>query len=296
VPTNVRSGFVAVAGKPNAGKSTLLNRLVGQKLAIISPKPQSTRNRVTGILTRHDAQIVLLDAPGLLDPRYALQEAMRRHALTAIRDADVVLHLIDATEPSPASLAEAAGLDHPPAAPVLVVLNKIDSVRDAQRVALAESFPDALLISATTGEGVESLLDRVTSLLPESPFLYDPEDISAQHLRFFASELVRETALEQLDDEVPYALACVIEEFREDRSPVYIRAVMFVERESQKRIVIGHRGARIRAIGTVARQKIEGLVGAPVYLDLWVKVLPNWRRDEGAVKRLGYGTTEEHGS
>jgi len=291
-----RSGFVAVAGRPNAGKSTLLNRLVGQKLAITSPKPQSTRHRVTGILTRDDTQFVLLDTPGLLDPRYTLQRAMRAAARQAIRDADVILHLIDATEPSPQSLAEAAGLPQPPSAPVVVALNKIDLLNPGQREALLGTFPEAVQISATSGEGIEEMLRRVAVVLPEGPFLYDAEDVSSQNLRFFAAELVRETALEQLEDEVPYALACEIEEFREDRSPVYIRAVLYVERDSQKRIVIGHRGSRIRDIGSAARLKVEELVGAPVYLDLWVKVLPNWRKDEGAVRRLGYGMPEEPGS
>jgi GTP-binding protein Era len=181
-------------------------------------------------------------------------------------------------------------------APVVTALNKVDLLDAPGRAALAARFPDAVLVSAATGEGVTDLLNRISALVPESPFLYDADDVSTQHLRFFAAELVRETALEQLAEELPYALACVVEEFREDRSPVYIRAVVYVERESQKRIVIGHRGARIRAIGSAARQKIEELVGMPVYLDLWVKVLPNWRKDVVALRRLGLGVPEEHGS
>jgi GTP-binding protein Era len=292
----MKAGFVAVAGYPNAGKSTLLNRLVGQKLAITSPKPQSTRSRVTGILTLADTQMVLLDTPGLMDPRYALQDSMRNQALAAIRDADVILHLVDATAPGAATLQDAAGLGHPPRAPIVTALNKVDLVPETDRESLIAAFPDASLVSAVTGEGVERLLDRVAALLPEGPFLYDPDDVSTQNLRFFAAELVRETALEQLDQEVPYSVACVIEEFREDRSPVYIRAVVFVERESQKRIVIGHGGSRIRAIGSAARLKIEELVGSPVFLDLWVKVLPNWRREQKALDRLGYGMPEGPGS
>mgnify|MGYP001587892548 CR=1 FL=1 len=290
-----RAGLVAVAGKPNAGKSTLLNRLVGQKLAITSPKPQSTRDRVTGIITRGDAQIVLLDTPGLIDPRYALQHAMRASALKALHEADAILYLVDAAQAAHPSLADAAGLNAPPRAPVVTVLSRIDLLGANHRVALTSLHPDAIPVSALTGEGIETLLSRVEALLPESPFLYDPEDASAQHLRFFAAELVRETTLEQLDDEVPYAIACQIEEFREDRSPVYIRAVVYVERDSQKRIVIGHQGSRIREIGRAARLKIEALVGAPVYLDLWVKVLANWRRDPNALRRLGYQVPEDHG-
>lgn len=289
-----RSGFVAVAGRPNAGKSTLLNRLVGLKLAITSPKPQSTRTRVTGIVTRGSDQLVLLDTPGLLDPRYSLHDAMRRTARQAIRDADVVIHLVDGATWHGETLQEAAGLESAPAAPVLTVVNKADLLDQGRREALATSVPDAPLVSATSGEGVDALLDRVAAYLPEGPFLYDGDDASTQHLRFFAAELVRESALEQLDEEVPYAVACAIEEFREDRKPVYIRAVVYVERESQKRIVIGHRGTGIKALGQAARAKIEAMLETPVYLDLWVKVLPNWRRDPNAIRRLGYETPEDH--
>ena len=282
------AGFVTVVGRPNAGKSTLLNRLVGQKLSIVSPKPQSTRDRVVGIVTRGDAQIVLLDTPGLLDPEYELQRTMRGVARAAIADADAILYLVDATESHVAPLTEAAGLAAPPRAPVIVAFNKIDRLQAHARDALRASHPDASLISAATGDGIDVLLERLASLLPESPFLYDPEDVSTQHLRYFVSELVRETALEQLDDEVPYSVAVEIEEFREERSPVYIRAVVYLERESQKRIFIGAGGARIREIGKAARQKVEQLIGAPAYLDLWVKVLPNWRKNPGALARLGY--------
>jgi GTP-binding protein Era len=288
-----RSGIVALAGKPNAGKSTLLNRLVGEKLAITSDKPQSTRQRITGILTRGDTQIVLTDAPGLLEPRYALQVSMRAAALRAIADADVILYLIDSTGRERLSLAEAAGLGRDPTAPVLTVLNKADLVPDDVRAALRDTFPDAILVSALSGEGIDELMGRVDALLPEGPFLYDSEDVSAQHLRHFAAEFIREAALEQLHDEVPYAIACTIEEYREDRDPVYIRAVLYVERDSQKRILIGQGGSRIRDIGRAARLKIEALVGAQVYLDLWVKVLANWRRDVNALRRLGYEIAED---
>ena len=285
-----RAGIVTVVGKPNAGKSTLLNRIVGQKLAITSPKPQSTRDRVVGIRSTADTQMVVLDTPGLLEPRYALHAAMRGTAMTALRDADVVLYLVDATEGEPAPLEEVAALSaaERPRAPVLLVLNKVDTLSPEQRAGLQARFPDATLVSALAGDGVDALLDAAAARLPESPFLYPEDEISTQTLRFFAAELVRETALEQLDDEVPYSVACEIEEFRESRSPVYIRAVLHVERDSQKRILIGAKGARIREIGRAARAKIESLLEAQVYLDLWVKVLPNWRRDQRALRRLGY--------
>jgi GTP-binding protein Era len=287
------TGIVTVAGRPNAGKSTLLNRLVGQKLAITSPKPQSTRDRVTGLLTRDDAQLILCDTPGLLDPRYELHRAMRAIAIQSLHDADVVLYLIDPRSGPVETLETVAALDRPLRAPVIPVVSKADLLSAAEREQLAAQFPDAEFVSALTGEGIDDLVDRVVALLPEGPFLYDPEDASAQSVRFFVAELIRETVLEQLSDEVPYAVACQIEEFREERDPVYIRAVLYVERDSQKRILIGQGGARVREIGRAARLKVEELVGRPVYLDLWVKVLANWRRDHNALRRLGYQVPED---
>ena len=288
-----RAGIVTVVGKPNAGKSTLLNRIVGQKLSIVSPKPQSTRDRVVGIRTDGDVQMVVFDTPGLLNPRYALQEAMRRTALRALEDADVILYLVDVEDGAPTPLADAAQLEAPPRAPVMLVVNKADRLDAHAREQLAHEHRDAVFISALTGDGVNDLLRRVAAVLPESPFLYPEDEISTQTMRFFAAELVRETALERLTDEVPYSVACEIEEFRETQSPVYIRAVLYVERESQKRILIGAKGQRIREIGQLARKKVEALVDAKVYLDLWVKVLPNWRRNERALERLGYRAPEE---
>jgi len=283
-----RAGIVTVVGKPNAGKSTLLNRIIGEKLAIVSEKPQSTRDRVVGIRTTDDAQMVVLDTPGLLNPRYELHRAMRTTALRALGDADVIVYLADATDRVPPTLAEAAELTSTPSAPVILAMNKVDALRTAERDELRELLPDARFISALTGEGVDDLLTELRDALPESPFLYPEDEISTASVRFFVSELVRETALEQLDEEVPYSLACVVEEFREGSAPVYIRTVLYVERESQKRILIGSGGQRIRDIGRAARVKVEQFVGAPVYLDLWVKVLPNWRKSDSALRRFGY--------
>jgi GTP-binding protein Era len=288
-----KAGVVTVVGKPNAGKSTLLNRLIGQKLSITSDKPQSTRDRIVGILTKDDVQMIVLDTPGLLEPRYALQRSMRATSLQALDDADVVVYLADARDGVPPPLREAAELERDPRAPVVVVLNKVDALSARAREALHREAPDSIQLSALTGEGVDALVRDLTPHLPESPFLYPDDEIGTQSLRFFASELVRETALEQLDDEVPYSVACGIEEFREGRSPVYIRAVIYVERESQKGILVGHQGARIRELGRASRVKIERLVGQPVFLDLWVKVLPNWRRNAQSLRRLGYTLPEE---
>jgi GTP-binding protein Era len=295
---STRAGIVTVAGRPNVGKSTLLNRIVGRRLAITSRKPQSTRNRVVGILSDALTQIVLLDTPGLLEPGYALQRSMRWEALRALGDADIVVHVLDAASGHPEPLAAAAdlALDRIPRAPTLTVFNKSDTLSLSRRDGMSLEWPESLLVSARTGDGVPELLTRIRSMLPESPFLYDADDLSSQNMRFFAAEMIRETALEQLDDEVPYSVACEVEEYRESQSPVYIRVVLHVERESQKRILIGDGGARIKAIGTDARAKVESLVGGPVYLDLRVKVLANWRRDESALARLGYQSPRNENS
>ena len=282
-----RAGIVTVAGKPNVGKSTLLNRIVGQKLSITSPKPQSTRDRIVGIHTSDDAQMVILDTPGLLNPKYPLQQAMRSTAVRALEEADVIIYLADASEGQPPSLADAADLSTPPKAPVIVALNKSDALNSFQREQLG-SGDNVVLISALTGDGVPDLMTRVARLLPESPFLYPEDEISTQPVRFFVAELVRETVLEQLHDEVPYSVAVQVEEYREGRSPLYIRAVIYVERESQKAIIVGGKGARIKSLGEAARKKIETLVGEKVYLDLWVKVLANWRKNPGSLSRFGY--------
>lgn len=287
------AGFVTLVGKPNAGKSTLLNRLVGERLAIVSPKPQSTRDRVVGILSNETSQIIFFDTPGLLEPKYALHRSMQHAAQKAIADADLIVHLVDVAEDEPRDLTELAQLPAPPKAPILLALNKCDRVGAPRRAALRAAYPDALQLSAGTGEGVDALLATIRARLPQSPFLYDAEDVSTQQLRFFVAEFLRETVLEQLSDEVPYGVAVVIDEFREAATPVYIRAVLYVERESQKRILIGAGGSMIKSIGQAARAKIEPLVGSNIFLDLWVKVLPNWRRSANALARLGYQMPEE---
>ncbi len=283
-----KAGIVTVAGAPNAGKSTLLNRIVGQKLAITSPKPQSTRDRVVGIHTTDNMQMIVFDTPGLLEPKYELQQAMRSSAVRALHDADVIVYMTDASGTLPEPLHEAAGLPSPPKAPIITVLNKIDLLPEPRREELRASQPDAVELSALTGEGFEGLLSTIGTFLPESPFLYPDDDVSTQSVRFFVAELIRETVLEQLHDEIPYSIAVGIEEYREAPLPVYIRAVIYVERESQKRIVIGSKGTRIREIGQAARKKIETFVDQSVYLDMWVKVLPNWRRSTSALEQFGY--------
>lgn len=284
-----KAGIVTVAGFPNAGKSTLLNQLVGEKLAITSPKAQSTRHRIVGIRSDTQSQMVLLDTPGLLEPRDNLHNAMRAAALAAVRDADVLVHVVDATKTIPESFERAANMERAPKARIVLALNKSDLIDADQQARLLANHANAVLVSATTGHGIAELVTAITTLLPESPYLYPEDELSTQPIRFFCAELVRETALEQLGDELPHALACEIEEYREGASPIYIRAVLHVERDSQKRIVIGANGQQIKKLGKAAREKIERLVGQPVYLDLWVKVLANWRKNPNAVRRLGYG-------
>ena len=280
-----RCGVVALVGRPNVGKSTLLNALVGEHLAIVARKPQSTRMPVVGLLTEGDAQFIFMDTPGLLEPEYALHEVMRGAALRVIAEADVIAHLHPLGERPAPAVDRVAGLRRAPRAPVVTVYTKADVVSPP-----ADTL-DGVAISALKGEGLRDLLDALRAHLPDGPFHYDPDDLATQPTRFFAAEFIREAAFEQLHEELPYSIACEIDEFRESAEPLYIRAVLYVERESQKGIVIGEGGRAIRELGTAARAKIETLVGRRVYLDLHVKVLPKWRRDEPSLKRLGYATS-----
>lgn len=245
-----------------------------------------------GIDTRAGVQMVFLDTPGLVDPRYLLHRSMLHIALEGLREADVVLLLVDAATAIPQFHPEV--LERLSAHPRLIVVsNKRDlagaeRMRDARRWA-EEHFGSAPMeVSAATGDGVDALRTRVAALLPESPYLYPEDDASSQSVRFFVAELVRETVFEQYEKEIPYSVAVKVEEFRENAEPIYISATVFVERPTQKAILIGKAGAAIRQLGTAARVKIEDFVGASVYLDLWVKVLPKWRKDALSLQRLGF--------
>jgi GTP-binding protein Era len=284
-----RTGHIALAGAPNVGKSSLLNALVGQHLAIVSPRAQATRLPVVGLLTEGEAQFIFHDLPGLLEPSYLMQARMRQLALDALRRVDVVLHLHPAPDAPAPPLERVARLDAPVPAPVLTVYTKGDLLPGARRTALAQ---EALVVAAERGEGLEALLARVREHLPEAEFEFDPEDVGTQPVRFFVVEYLREAAFELLEDELPYGFTAEVEEFREAEQPVYIRVTLFVERESQKRIVIGAGGQTIKAIGALARRRIEALIGEPVYLDCWVKVLPHWRKSATALTRFGFPESE----
>ena len=289
-PSMPRFGTIVLAGRPNAGKSTLLNALVGEPVAITSPKPQSTRLPVTGIHTSEGTQIVFADLPGLFRPGYALQERMVRIAADSLATADAVLILHRIDEGRAPTLDEllAAVPDPPrPHGTVLTVLTQADRLPTARRPAIAEG---EMVVSATSGEGVTALLDWCRSIVPEGAFRYAADDMSTQPLRFFAAEYVREAAFELLQDELPYSIAAEVDEFREESDPVYIRIVVHVERESQRGIVIGQGGSMVKALGTAARQRIEGLLGRPVYLELRVKVLPKWRSNPTILARFGFPT------
>jgi GTP-binding protein Era len=285
-----RSGHVALAGAPNAGKSTLLNALVGTHLAIVSPKPQATRLPVTGLRTEGGTQFVFHDLPGLLDPEYLMQERMLHSAQEVLRDADLVLHLHPAADAPAPPFERVARLDVPVSAPVLTVYTKADLVAPAARERLAAT-PGAV-VSALDEASVAALLARIEALLPEREFEFDPDDVGTQPLRFFVTEYLREAAFDLLGDELPYAFNAEVEEFREAERPMYIRVTLFIERESQKGIVIGKGGQTIKALGSHARARLEELTGSPVYLDLWVKVLPKWRRSAAALARFGFPASD----
>ena len=295
---DTRAGLVALVGRPNAGKSTLMNALIGEKLSIVTSREQTTRERVLGILTEGSVQVVFVDTPGLLEPRYLLQQSMLEEALTAIDDADVVLLLLDpmrSDEPVPdPDLLERlrAGRER-----LRVVLNKLDiaSAADVDRLrrwAREELGVEPMGIAAATGQGLDDLRNELAEALPPSPFLYPEEDLAAQPVRFFVAELIRETIFEEYGQEIPYSAGVRIEEFREADDPVYIRAEVFVERGSQKGILIGKGGSAIKRLGSRSRQKIEEFIGRRVYLDLWVKPLAGWRKKSSALKRLGYNVPQ----
>jgi GTPase len=290
---STRAGHVALIGLPNAGKSSLLNRFLGSKLSIVTPYAQTTRERVVGIDSTEREQLIFLDTPGIVDPAYLLHHAMAGIVEEAIRDADVVVLLLDGTRGAPALAEEVITTLRSLGDRLLVTINKSDLAREKQtdeltRWSLETLGRDASRISAENGDGVAELREKIVQRLPESPFFYPDEELSTQSVRFFVSELIRETVFELYKEEIPYSVATKVEEFREGSEPIVIRATIYVERNSQKAIIIGQKGSAIRELGIRARAKIEEFVGTHVFLELWVKVLPRWRKDPLELRRLGF--------
>jgi GTP-binding protein Era len=296
LPEDYRAGFVAVVGKPNVGKSTLMNRYVGQKVAIVSPKPQTTRRRILGIRTDNRAQIVFVDTPGIHQPLHKLGEVMVETARRAVPDADIVLFLVDASE-RPADQDEqiAALLRDHASAPIILVLNKIDRIEGDSVSAPTEAYSglveaaDTVSISATEGTATEKLLATIIDYLPAGPQYYPPDQVTDQPERLIGAELIREQVLRFTREEVPHAVEVVVEEWKQRRENLtYVSANVFVEKESQKGIVIGSGGSMLKRIGQAARQELERFVGHQVYLELWVKVRKQWRKDPNALRWFGH--------
>ncbi|MGC2527979.1 MAG: GTPase Era [Candidatus Acidiferrum sp.] len=289
-----RSGFVAIVGRPNAGKSTLLNRLVGQKVAIVTSKPQTTRNRIQGIVTRPEGQIVFIDTPGLHSPDSALGRQMMHEVAAALEGIDVLLLMVDASRTLPHAddlLLERAKRFR---GKTILALNKVDGLPKEKLLPLIEAFHQAfefaaiVPISALKGDGCQGLLDEILRLLPEGEPYFPEDQVTDQPERFLAAEIVREKAIQAMYHEVPYALAVKVEKFEELPKLLRIEATMNVERDSQKKILIGHKGEMLKKIGTQARKELETLFDKKIYLGLFVKVVPDWRENPHAVRDLDW--------
>jgi GTP-binding protein Era len=302
LPPDHRSGFVALAGQPNVGKSTLLNDLLKQQIAAVSPRPQTTRRRQLGILTLPEAQIIFVDTPGIHEPHHQLGEQMNLEAIEILSDADVILAMFDYE--APPSDDDRRLVEHlqalAPGASVLAVLNKLDVVppdrRAERRAAYRALLPDAewFEISALTGQNVPALLERILAALPEGPQYYPPDQITDAFERDISADMIRAAGMHFLQQEVPHSLAVRIDRFQErNEEGAYIEATIFVERESQKGIVIGKGGGMLKKIGTRARQEIEAVTGRKVFLKLRVKVLPGWRDDENALRKFGFRISKD---
>lgn len=293
-----RCGYIALIGAPNAGKSTLMNALLGMKISIVTAKPQTTRKRVLGFHTGPSHQIIFIDTPGLIKPKYVLQEAMVNSAHAAIAEADASCFLIDAQralergEVLPEGLLD---MFRQAGRPVFAVITKSDLVRDKaqmlplmERLYAAYPFVSVIPISSFEDQGLDALLDELKQVVPVGPQMYPEDMLSDAPERFFVSEIIREKIFEQFRQEVPYATEVYIADYREEPERDYIAAEIIVERESQKRIIIGAKGAAIKAIGTAARLDIESFLQRKVYLELHVRIREGWRDNEAWVKRLGY--------
>ncbi|EFZ37713.1 ribosome biogenesis GTPase Era [Hoylesella oralis ATCC 33269] len=288
-----KAGFVNIVGNPNVGKSTLMNQLVGEKISIATFKAQTTRHRIMGIVNTDDAQIVFSDTPGVLKPNYKLQESMLAFSESALTDADVLLYVTDVVE-APEKNIEFLDKVKKMTIPVLLLINKIDQTDQKTLGNIVEKWhqllPNAeiLPISAQNKFGTDMLLKRIKELLPESPPYFDKEQLTDKPAKFFVSEIIREKILLYYDKEIPYSVEVVVESFKEDRKHIHINAVIYVERNSQKGIIIGHQGMALKKVSTEARKALERFFGKPVYLETFVKVDKDWRSSQKELNNFGY--------
>lgn len=288
-----KSGFVNIVGNPNVGKSTLMNALVGEKISIITSKAQTTRHRILGIVNGEDFQIVYSDTPGVLKPNYKLQESMLNFSNSALTDADIILYVTDVVE-SGEKNADFLDKVKKSKAPVILVINKIDLSNQSDLEKLVEKWntllphAEIIPISATNNFNLDYLLKRIKDLLPDSPPFFEKDTLTDKPARFFVTEIIREKILTNYDKEVPYSVEVVVEQFKEDNKLIHINAVIYVERDSQKGIIIGHEGKMLKKIGTEARKDMEAFFDKKIFLELFVKVEHDWRNRDKKLKEFGY--------
>lgn len=295
MPENThKAGFVNIVGNPNVGKSTLMNDLVGERISIITSKAQTTRHRIMGIVNTSDYQIVFSDTPGVLKPKYKLQESMLEFSKGALTDADEILYVTDVVE-DPVKNADFLEKVAKEKVPVLLVINKIDLLKGQNELESIvarwkELLPNAEIFPTSAKEhfNVDNLMRRIVELLPPSPPYFGKDALTDKPARFFVTEIIREKILTNYEKEVPYSTEVIVEKFDEKEGAIHIMAVIYVERDSQKGILIGHGGSRLKKVGTEARKDIETFFGKKVYLELFVKVEPNWRSRENKLKEFGY--------
>jgi len=292
---NIKVGYVAIVGQPNVGKSTLLNNLLDFKVAAVTRKPQTTRHQIRGILNGEDHQIIFFDTPGLLEPKYKLQEAMRQAAFRSLKDADLVLFMVAAAKEPDEFDTKLLNQIHDFNSSIILVLNKMDLISKNQVLPVMEYYSQLgtlksiMPISALKKDGLDSLKEEILSALPTGQPFYDDDQIMDHPERFIVSELIREKIFQRYGEEIPYATTVQIDEFKErNDGKDFIRAIIYVEKASQKGILIGKKGAALKDVGRIARQEIEHLLERKVFLELWVKVKEKWRQDEKMLKEFGY--------
>jgi GTP-binding protein Era len=295
-----KSGFISIIGRPNVGKSTFLNRVIGQKIAIMSDKPQTTRNKVQGVLTRNDAQLIFIDTPGIHKPKHKLGDFMMKVAQNTLKEVDLVLFMVNAEEGFGRGEEFIIEKFQSVKTPIFLIINKIDQVHPDALLPIIDSykekypFKEIIPISALEGNNIERLLDLIKSYLPEGPQYYPADQVTDHPERFIISELIREKALHLTREEIPHSLAVVIDkmERRENKDVIHVMATIIVERDSQKGIVIGKQGKMLKEIGQRARVDIENLLGSKVFLELWVKVQKDWRNKMSQLRDFGFNEDE----